>query len=573
MDLLFGSLSPETRWVVALGALIVIWFASYQYKHWTGNETERPDNPPRHYTTFIRFYFFGLVYIVIFLLAFAILIAMPQQIVIALKDQAKGIDSAMKLLGAVADPRFIFAVLFLTTASTNIPVVVKWEKSIRKTLHDFAKTPQHVRDLVNYLMHDYKNKFNPSDRDVKEYFSNDTETGRYLYSQCFPDGGSQRNTKDRLTDLWLEISYVRWMVRQVAPDTTGPSCMTTCRNQFDLFERNYDRLKPDVELYYLAKATHDASDNLLERLEREVRRKAEALLRELLTVVCCGIYATQRSKAERTRALETFSLDTHVVGLDPVNWQPIFTGTVLVFVAALICTTFYHYFAPSQTDLAKSEIIPVPENWPMILLWSFVGMMTHGFAVVIAIFFSRQVLPGTRLSSEGIAAELMRNKIKAGFWSAFTSGFLCLCILLSLFAHPAVRKLIPEIANKYNLWIAFNEAWPWCFIPMVTAVFTAIHREDAMARNISPGLKPIIKRSAVQAGITFAVGTLAALVVLENITITKSAFLIFAATTSLLFGAVLGWVMPSGYRETIAKKDRIFDTAHGIAHPAPAMGA
>jgi hypothetical protein len=138
----------ETIIMYSLAGLFIAFFAGNQYRHWTGVEPEKPDNPPRHYTTFGRFYFFGFVYVSAFISLFVILFFLPASIIKELEKITGNGNSWINHFEALADPRLIFAAFFITTASTKIPLFDKWEKSIRRRL----KLPRFCGHLEKHVM-------------------------------------------------------------------------------------------------------------------------------------------------------------------------------------------------------------------------------------------------------------------------------------------------------------------------------------------------------------------------------------------------------------------------------------
>jgi hypothetical protein len=312
MEFIEKLFDTENLLILVAGAIIVAIFALYQYHHWTGDERDKPDNPPRYYTSFIRFYFFGFVYVGVFWLAFLILIGLPVQLVTALRTQLTDYQKAMNTLEAFADPRFIFAVMFITTASTKIPIVVNWEKKLRETLHICAKTPSQVRDVIEHLMKHRQRAFTATSNDINTFLTKNPGLHKYLYTQYFKEDGVPRDDKSRLLTSWVEICYLRWKMEEIQPQSQLHTCKISCINQYDLFNKNYESLKEDVETYFYTKTTFNAfkekiSDNekqenqtppnewtrtfiekvntLLLRLKDEATHKSESLLRELQSSV------------------------------------------------------------------------------------------------------------------------------------------------------------------------------------------------------------------------------------------------------------------------------------------------
>jgi len=552
--------------------LVVGAFAANQYRHWTGQETEKPDNPPRHYTTFGRFYFFGFVYVAAFIGAYVLLVLMPAPVVAALKDKVKDFDYAKNLLGAVINPRFIFAVLLITTASTNIPLLVKWEKVLRKTLHDWAKTPSHVRGAIDYLLQDYQAKFKMDDLDVRMVLDSDPDLKSYLYGYCFPAKGKPRDRSDHLLNLWLEINYLEWKIRQIAPKAEYSTCLNKCKNQYALFESNFERLKPDVELYFTSKHSYEKSDKLLHKLEKEVTNKALALLREILTVACCGIFATFRSMTDRARALEAMNLDSSLVGHDPINWPVIVWSLLLIFITAFLPTTVYLLMDLPKATPAEGHLVPF--NWNMAFLWSIGALLLHGAAVIIAIICSRQMSPGRKQPEKISDRALALKKTKAAFWAGIFAVIASLWILVSI-AYPELQKLQKDKGAVDIIWLALHGLWPWCLVPMVSAVFTVIHREDAMAGRIKIGFRQVALRISSQAAFTCVMGILATLLFLHNKALTsiETAFLIYTAVVSFFIGGALGWMLPKGYRESLESETNEEPDGADFRHRAQALGA
>ncbi len=562
-------IDSQTIWVLVVGALVIGAFAANQYRHWTGEEADQPDNPPRHYTTMGRYYLFGLFYMAAFILVYTLLILAPKPLVDMLREEVQTNDLMTKLLGSVINPRFIFAVLLITTASTRIPVVVTWEKKLRMGLHNLAKTPSHVQGAIKGLMDDYRGKFQPDDAGMRKALVGDVELKQYFLGQYFPPGDNKQDEEDSVLPLWAEINYLRWVTRQMPNYST---CKDKCCNQHELFKANYDKLTSDVKLYYDCRSKYQKGDTLLKRFERDVAERAKDVLKSLLTAICCGVFAFYPSKTDRAKALKDMGLDSSIVGLDPINWPTILWSFLLIFITAFAPTIVYFLMDLKPETAEEAQLVPA--NWIMAFLWSIGAFMLHGAAVITAIICSRNMSPGSKLPESITSSMLKLRKIKAAFWAAILTIIACLWILVSI-AYPEMQKLHAGMGAADIVATSLNKLWPWCLIPLTTAIFTVVHREDAMAGRIKTNLKRVIARLATQAVVTCLMGSMATMLYLnvKDPSATQIAFLIYASVVSLLIGGVLGWMMPKGYRESLESKAREQKAATDFRRQAPAKGA
>lgn len=558
-------------WAPVFGAIIVAFFSGNQYRHWTGEEPDKPNNPPRHYTTFARFYLFGFIYVFIFLTGYALLIVSPVWIIDIIKKALPSLGNDFtEVIKSIAGPRTIFAFLMVTTASTKIPVVIKWEKLARKALHDLAKTPSQVRGNINYLKSDYKNKFTISDNDLRSV-CNHAELRDYLYAQCFmtveKDGKKSEinivDENDDLLNLWIELNHLR---NKLDNRTYEHDCMDKCIIQYKQFQSNHDKIKEDVKTYYEVKKDSEDENVLLKRFKGELINKERILLEEILTVICCGIYATRRTKSERNAILNSFGLDDQYVPDPPFNWFNLLKSLGLVFVISFALSCAYGIsvrifrLTPGEETLVK-----LPSGVLDAFIWSIIVVLLHGSASLIAVFCSRMMSSGTtRIYSNN--QELMNQILKVAACSMVFSYIFSFGLLM-IFAYLNGSTTSKAIAN----------VWQWGLVPLVTAIYMVRYREYNIANRLSSDIKKIKNQSAIQAFFTWAVAAFAGLLYLkiefatiQNITPLAIAFLLYISLIALFVGWVLGLRVQTGYLKSLAQQNAADGSSAGGTAREPA---
>jgi len=520
-----GGFAPKlealTRIQSVLSMVIIPFFAWFNFNTWAGNNFEVTlNNPPRHFTTFLRYTWYALLYAMIIEFVYIIILVTPGLFNVIIKQS--GVTPYVDPATTTFQRDFpLWLLVFLISIVPNTPGLRKVEQWIRTKLHHKAFIPAEAEALVNqFIMHPARFESDPdSTRLVMEAISDDIP---YTHDVMRPD--------KRLRHRWFKMSYLYKQINGWKEKREIIQFYSLCEPILKDCKKEYEDLQLDVRSYYMSKQQlgKNASENELKHLDvkkADINKKLDLLLKKAYKVISCGVLATQKTHKGRIDAFRNFGLNPDIIEGPQVYVDIILSCVFLTTAITFLTTYFFHLMDPK-----------IIKDMPTVISWTVIMLFLQGTSIMAAVFLYRRLSMKDRLGGDRGKATFVigpRTDISIGAATGYLTGLAILMMYVVIFDPKEFKGLINLIGR----------VWPWAFIPATTSGFVIyyLYSLDVSRKRIAEGL--------IQGGCMGVVAILAYIISmgLQRMGIDR-VFLSYCVLVCGLTGFAVGWTFPEEYR-------------------------
>ena len=501
---------------VILGLLVIALFAWFRFNTWTDREREEghgTDNPPRVYTTWVRYVSCALVYVLSLEVVYFGFVVIPDLLPIL----AKGLSIKLPE-EAFADTRNfpLWVLVIIIGLLPHAPGFKNLEEWWRYSVHRRAFIPAEAQALVQQIAVSQE-IFRPNHEQAAKVLETLTEE--------LPPQVNAMDPRNAVAYRWFKLSYLRKKIQEWQCQPEVNRFFSACRREYALCDENYIRLRTDVKLYLDREATlagrpSSARDRDYQNARRKVILEGvDKLLLRTYEFISCGILATERSAKNRHRAFQHFDLYAKFTTTIPVLWDVILECAIAVFAITMITTLAYFFLQKTTPTLLGRALI-----------WSTGSLALQALGIFGSVLFYRFVCQKMRRATDlTVCGPLVHVSL------ATLVGYVIGCLVLVAFLYLSAGRLPAE---KYRAIVL-----SWALIPSATSGFIVSYLF---------GLRPA--RWWWSEGVLQALGM--AVVALVSYTLVTEAlgfpwrarFAIYAIGTCGLSGLAIGLIFPGQYR-------------------------
>ena len=531
----------STALTIGIAGFVFLFFYT-KFNHWTTKENNAyTDSPPRHYTTWLRYNAFAIVYGLFNTFIFGLILFFPKSALYLLNLAQAGDFIALNIPEntEIINNLQIWAALIVTTILPALPDKLNLDNYIRRKLHYRAfitkeadKTIEDLNlnfdgfspdiDTINTVISDYD-----SIDDQKPFLENANSIEHKWAKQCY------LLYQFNHWPTWWEIKkrFGGYNIRRKKIEATHKELT--------------EKYKEYVQLKTIKEQDKDNQQNessLYNFYKDELSRLLDAQLKALYLLISVCILATQKTTQLRKIAYGHFGLNPRSAFTIPFDWDTIIKMTALVFVTTLIPAMLYFatYTLPEiQTD------IPAPDGFTGAMTWAILSLVLQGSAVLISIYLNRTWFKAQNPESNHnhrkmvLAPSMVRRTCCAA--ASYATGFLVLFLFVLLgtgFNTELIAQSIPKIA-------------PWPMVCAVTGFFVAMYFGAAIQnepKSEKECRKLHMRYALAQGTVTASVGIFAALLFFNRMPgVAEAPFMAFIITTMFIIGAGIGYIILNGY--------------------------
>jgi len=510
--------SPAFKLQILLSIIILGVFYWDKFNTWTSKE-DYPEskNPPRHFTTWAKYFGYALIYTLCLELAYLLILAVP--------DILDVINKVFKLNFIPGDSKREFfksyplwVLVFMIGVLPNIPGLRSFEENLRYGFHQRAFIPEEARSLVQQFAANPA-FFRPNIREAKDFIEN-----RDL---ILKDVDAMRSD-NRIGHKWFKLSFLRAKIEKWRGSREATRFISKCEKDYRLTDENYNRLRTDIKLYYDRKAILDdttatgSDQEYLTRLQTNMTMELDRLLVKTYQVISCGVLATERKHANRLETFRWFGFHPEFKPGIPIVIDIILAsaGAVLgiVFVMTLIYLTA---FGRTGFNVGKA------------LAWGVLYTVMVGFCILAAALLYRRLTRKSRfftgsISETFVVGPFAHRVIGAG--TGYLTAFVILVSWSILFSDRSLIDLLPRL-------------WPWPLIPAAASGFVIYYLSslDVSRNRWFEGL--------LQGSVTACAALVACIIAIEYPW--KQGvlpFIVYATCVGVFSGFAIGYIFPEQYR-------------------------
>jgi hypothetical protein len=554
-------------------ALLVL--GVFKFNTWTSEEkqVEPYENPPRDFTTWMRFYGFALLYSSTLVGLYLFCVYLPDIVIeVAKALEVKPDWLNLEELNKRNPPAISGIILFIFFYAFLLRYDGKW----RGWVHEQAFIPDHAKALINHFnKHPYT--FQPNLDEMRSLLAADGVIDDPLAEQTvayFKQIKEQSNavnctispapeTLSRLdiTILWAKILYLKNRLERALSQTCASACIKKCKKRKVGLDLDFNHLRALVVIYFAFDITDDEKElTALNILKTEIQSNAQKTLAKLYLIDCCAVLKLTLSEKDRVQEFAKLGLTAPFSPPPPaIPAGTVFAGLLAVFFIGLLSTFWFDYIADKSAATlnfnveGKSIIFALmPEDSMNTVLWPFYSLLLHGIAVVFSLGIMQLMYKKQRSAGQTPANN---RTVWSEIIALLATGLICL---------PTIIFLVVITIDQLPWLLAFKIALPWSFVPMTTAFFSVVYLNDVLQRQNQSSWWRKAGRSILQGGTTGLMSLIAIRMLLNIADLPTSTqpnasllyFQIYAVFLPAAIGAVLGYVLPSGYENYLIKEYR-----------------
>jgi len=528
--------------VVLIGMAIVGIVSANIFNSWTKDKTEKYGytDPPRHYTTFMRFNLYRTLYILFMLAGYLILLACPDLIDIL------GIDISREMAQKIEDQSYVWAALIIIGIVPNFPVIQTWEAKLRDKLQDYAFIPFEAQRMISILEDDY-NAFQPESVNIQ------------VVIEAI---GKEKNSESNFTDhrpnslrhKWCKLSYLYTMIGKRKADREFTRYINCCdKLLYEKLEKEYSELKQDIDKrieFVEDDVKNGATDPWREPIRTETDKILNTLLKKCYQLISCGILSTEKLPQNRTTAFTYFGLcPASFASATEINWNTVLKSSMVIFCSAFLPTLLYYYYFTYFSPASLPRIFP--DNAFEALTWSLIGLAMFvpgliGSTLVDRLFWRQQVKRGQNpLASDNTVVH------------SFLAGCIGYGIALAVLVLNKIFRTGPLTGISRSMFL-------FPLLPAVSSSLTTYFlesRETLYFKHINRRIVEVVTIGGLS-----ALGGFLILLVLEKFDMPS---MVYIAVTAGLIGASVGYTFIEEYRIHMRpEKERRKEARYAISEDA-----
>jgi hypothetical protein len=506
-----------------LGGIAVFFFYWFKFNEWAGDGPSpygfRP-RPARHFTTWLRYLGWNTFYGLFMVAVYSLIVFFPElvyRLVYSFSAAGSGLGVPIPAVTEFVNllESFVFsndygvlnpvepaqlapyAVLLTTVVWAGMRPFMEFERRFRLRLQEHAAIPTQARQLVEAFEND-EDTFIPEDENIVELLNHldylpltvedFTDSGTHLwflyarteylnhlllkYNRSPVFSSLAERYVDEFKDLEVTMSRLREQVAQRIADIQDlrleeqrqRTAGTPAKDNGSEVQRNSKHTLKASELWlaqFLEKANKSQKRNF-QKQKKDLRVTLEAISRDIIQLIVCGVLAIGRSLTRRRDLLKAFGLregNRITIQLDSITLTWVAGGALFT---VFFCSTLY-FFAQQSLGNVQSEVIP--KDMSMVLWWSFMACLMHMVAIAGGYIFQRS-LENNRdyLQIEKPRPLMPRAQVAEAIWSGII-GFSLSVFLLAAFAAAG------------GVFDTLGHNWWWATVPGVTALFAALYTQ------------------------------------------------------------------------------------------------
>lgn len=534
-------------------ACFVFLFFYAKFNHWTPAEnTIYTDSPPRHYTTWLRYSAFAVVYSLFNVFLFTLILLFPDSALYLLKLVEDGgvISLNIPENSEILSHLPIWGALIVTTILPALPNKMNLDNYIRRKLHYRAFITKEADKTIEDLNLNFDG-FNP-----------DIDTIDKVIAGCesLDDQNPFLENANTINHKWSKQCYLTYQFNH------WPTWWEI-KNRFEGYNIKWKEIESThkdlaakyeeyIQLETLQRENEEnrkSESSLYKFYQDELSRLLDEQLQKLYLLISVCILATQKTTQLRKSSYNHFGLNPRSSFTIPFDWDIIIKLTGLVFITTLIPAMLY--FATSSLPGTQSDI-PVPEGFTGAMTWSILSLGLQASAVLITIYLSKvwfknqNAENNTNHRNMVLTPSNVRRVCCAG--ASYATGFTILFLFTLLttgFNFELILQAIQKIA-------------PWPLVCAVTGYFVAMYFGAAIQnepKSEKECRKRHIRYSLIQGATTAFVGVLAALLYFNRMPgVAEAPFMAFIFTTMLIIGTGVGYIILNGYwklRQNLSRRN------------------
>jgi hypothetical protein len=580
---LISQIATATSLVGAMVVFVVYWF---RFGHWTGPDAApagfRP-HPTRHSTTWIRYIVWGTLYAGFMVGCYFFIILFPQVLVNLIPvaetlsiqlPYAEEIRSLIEQPDLSADDLVPYALIFTLLAWGEL--VERPEKEFRRRMQASALIPAEGQSLVDCL------------EQQRDWFQADLVTAEAVAKKA---GHKLLRSADfepetGLVSLFARASYLHDQLRALhsrrlkrvarrhreelvlAGNELESICAALQDFRSDQLRYLRDLAGQDSKLNAILKDNGDGDQLFLARCqelvetygdlrpyakkyfeasERDITTRLHMTLTRLYQVAVCSVLAMGRYPAARIQLFR--SLGFHLpdtIGIT-IRREAVVRSLIVVVIVILLCSVAFYLYELLQSrlqtangstlDSAASRLSP--ESLGQVWWWTLSGTLMHMVGILGGYLMERS----HERSRRGVEGDSSARGLQlADYAECFALGFA-----LNVFFLSFMGTLAPDWDE------ALKHAWPWAFVPAVTAAFTGFYMQQQHAQ----GTKTVWRFAFFQGFLTTLVTALVLYTTIFDPQIrgeidsdpNSLSFAVYCEFTALILGVALGWVLQDWVRQ------------------------
>lgn len=558
-----GVSMDQLNFIAILGGLVVFVFYFMKFGRWPGPEGTPPGfrpKPTRHFTTWLRYIGWAMVYGFFMLSCYFFIVFFPKLFInfldtyLGLVNPGTGTDLLQRSLNTLQDnPGDIvpYAVIIVTVVWSS--GFADAERTFRRSLQESALIPTEANRLIEHYEkhHEY---FKPDmilARDVireipfkliseATFTENDDGRLEFRFAQC-------EYMLDQISNLRSKRYFARVLRRYQEDFEEAKIEINRLRGKLhnykiELLEnlRAYNSTPLERESLILQdvnqhwERSHEPQPSerrYFKRMWDELEEEVLKCLSSILKIVICTILAIGKSPNQRNALLKKFGLTAPDIG--PVlNREYVVRAGIVIFLTMLLCSGVYFaidiFKHPVAVD-GPSLAIPIPQGITEIAYWTFYAMTMH----LLGIFGGYSVqkwLSEEQKQFEDSPSDVLKLSDCA---ACFIFGFCLNIFLFALILFPQSR------------WKEFQSGWMYALVASVTAAFTGYYMTQRRKLN------KIDYRYIVVQGLVTALFAFVVLLLIYDykflISLKESpaltAYAIYVIVTTFLIGAALSFIL------------------------------
>lgn len=535
-------MSAFTPLAISVAVFVFLFFYT-KFNHWTPAENNTDtDSPPRHYTTWLRYSAFAIIYGLINVAFFSAILLSPDSALYLLKlaKDAGLLAFELPTPNDGSSQMAIWAALIVTAILPALPNKFNPDNFIRRKLHYRAFITKEADKTIEDLNLNYEG-FKPAiDTINKTIEANDSLEEQKPFLENI----------NSINHKWAKQCYLIYQFEHWNTWWGIKKRFEGYNSRWKEIEKTHRELLPKYQEYVQLVASRKPDDeqqnesSLFQYYESELSSLLDKQLKKLYILISVCILATKKTTQQRKNAYEYFGLHPRSTFTIPVDWDTIITTVGLVFISTLIPAMLYYSF---NTSTEANSDIPIPASFTGAMGWSVISLMLMGSAVLVTIYLNR--LWFKYQNPENSAHD--RNMILQPSVVRRTC-----CAAASYFAGFVVLFLValPETGfDGARIFQALKRIYPWPLACAVTGYFVAMYfgaviqnepKSDRECRRCH------LKYSLSQGMASAVIGMLAALLFFNRTpTMAEAPFLAFVFTTMFIIGTGIGYIILNGYRK------------------------
>ncbi len=528
------QLASINRVQLFIGILIIIFYAWTRFNTWPAPKSKSgksppsapPPNPPRHYTTFLRYFWYSMLYLLAMESIYLIIVLVPGVYdVLAATTHTSG---SLKNLP-------LWSLVFLTTIMPNSPYLREIEWNLHKNLHTSAFIPREAMRLAQEF-HNHPGRFQVSEGLVGNEFLKDIQDE-------IVDLNHITRPDRRLRHRWFKLRYLSQKISEWRTRPESNHFIGHCGAEIGICEENLDTLRAETKDYYQRRCnvTDNSQDSAAEkeylcRLRKNLERKIDIKLQKAYLFISCAALATEKTKTGRTKIFNYFGLYPLLENGPPILIDLIIICVLVVSLITFIATGTFFWFSVDHF---------IAQELGKVFSWTFIMLLVQGISITVAMFIYNIII------LKLVKANKENNLVKSGVISHICIGviaaYLPAFLIILIFSYS-------QSEDPTSWFTIAKRILPWPLIPASTAGFI-IYYLSTLDKKISRWTEAVI-----QAAIMALVGATAytCYISFQSKPIDQN-FLLYISSLCFFMGGAIGAIFPQTYRNRIQESGPIVE--------------